>query len=46
MASGEEVRGLGGAVRESGASRGPEVNSDRVEVGPHVCPKIALLWPL
>lgn len=42
-----EVRGFwGGAVGESGASRGPEVNSYGMEVGPHVCPEIAQLWPL
>ncbi len=41
-----EVRGLGGAVGESGASRGPEVNSEGMEAGPHVCPEIARLWPL
>lgn len=41
-----EVRGLGGAAGESGVSRGPEVNLERLEVGPYVCPEIAQLWPL
>ncbi len=31
---------------ESGASHGPEVNSERMEVGPHVCSEAAQLWLL
>ena len=41
-----EVRSLGGAVGGVGAVGGPEVNSHGVEVGPHVCPKTAQIWPL
>lgn len=43
-----EVRGLGGAVgRFTGEmSFDPEVNSEGMELGPHVSPEIAQLWLL